>query len=286
MQDRLGGALYLIHRMIPVLPLHGLQTDRNGRLICTCANPACGSPGKHPIANLTPSGVSDATTDELTIRTWFKTAPLANLGLATGVTVVLDVDPRHGGDDSLNAVEAKYGQLPMTVRTLTGGGGQHIFLLAPDGKTIRNSAGRLAPGLDIRGAGGYVVAPPSLHASGQHYSWSDDHHPDHIMPAPMPDWLVQALTQSVDDGTVRDPSAWRQLVAEGVCEGARNTAVTRLSGHLLRRYVDAEVAHELVQAWNSTRCQPPLQPEEVTKIVGSIARKELRRREARNAITP
>lgn len=151
------------------------------------------------------------------------------------------------------------GPLPATTRTITGGGGQHIFFRAPVGVRIKNSVGDnsgLAPGLDVKSIGGYIVAPPSLHASGYRYAWSVDHHPDEVRPAPMPDWLVQALDVPKDVGPARDPSVWRHLVAEGVVEGSRNTAVSRLTGHLLRRYVDAEVAHELVQAWNVARCRP------------------------------
>ena len=285
MSDRLDAALYLVSRGAKVFPLHSMRPDSTGRLICTCGNPTCEDAGKHPLAKLAPRGVSSATTHEHIVRHWFTTAPFANVGLATGPTVALDVDPRHGGDASLEALEAQHGALPETTRAITGSGGQHILFRAPTGLEIRNSAGRLAPGLDVRGAGGYIVAPPSLHASGRHYAWSVDHHPDEVPPAPMPDWLVQALAQPAGDGSARDPSVWRELVAQGVTEGGRNNAVSRLTGHLLRRWVDAEVTHELVQGWNLARCRPPLSPEEVTKIVGSIARKELQRREARGVIT-
>ena len=288
MSDRLDAALYLVSRGAKVFPLHGMRQDSAGRLICTCGNPACEDAGKHPLSKLAPSGVNNATTHEHIVRHWFTTAPFANVGLATGKTVVVDVDPRHGGDASLEALEAQHGPLPETTRTITGSGGQHIFFRPPEGVRIKNSVGGnggLAPGLDIKSTGGYVVAPPSLHASGRHYAWSVDHHPDEVSPAPMPTWLVQALAQTGGDGSARDPSMWRDLVANGVSEGGRNTAVSRLSGHLLRRWVDAEVTHELVQAWNEVRCRPPLSPEEVTKIVGSIARKELQRREARGGIS-
>lgn len=285
MQDRLNGALYLIHRRVPVFPLHGLRPVSDGRLVCTCGNPACDSAGKHPLADLAPRGLTNATTDEVAVRNWFTVAPFANIGMATGVIVVLDVDPRHGGDDSLRALEAKHGLLPITTRAHTGGGGQHIFFRAPEGEEIRNSAGRLAPGLDVRGVGGYVVAPPSLHASGQHYVWSPDHHPDQVSPTQMPEWLVQALAHPRDRGSPQNSSNLHRLIADGVAEGGRNTAVSRLTGHLLRRWVDPQVVHELVQAWNIVQCRPPLSPDEVTKIVGSIARKEFKRREARGVIT-
>ncbi|MCJ2044406.1 bifunctional DNA primase/polymerase [Methylobacterium sp. J-078] len=284
MSDRLDAALYLASRGGRVFPLHGMRAAADGSLVCTCGVRDCGDAGKHPMAKLAPRGLNSATNEEKVVRRWFTVAPFANLGLATGSTIVLDVDPRHGGDDSLRALEAEHGPLPETCRSITGGGGEHIFFRPPAGVEIRNSAGDnggLAPGLDIRGTGGYIVAPSSLHRSGRPYEWSVDHHPDEVVPAPMPDWMVRALTQP-SLGAARSPAEWRRFVAEGVSDGGRNTAVSRLTGHLLRRFVDPEVAHELVQAWNATRCSPPLRPEEVTKTVGSIARKELKRREARN----
>lgn len=282
--SRLDAALYLAARGGRVFPLHGVRPGPDGRLTCTCGKVGCKDAGKHPFGRLAPNGLSNATNREQIIRHWFTAEPLANVGLATGNAVVLDVDPRHGGDASLAALEAEHGALPPTVRALTGGGGEHIFFRPPAGMEIRNSAGDsggLAPGLDIRGAGGYVVAPPSLHLSGRTYEWSVDHHPDEVTAADMPAWLVALLVQPAA-GVGRAPSEWRQLVAEGVENGGRNTAVTRLSGHLLRRYVDPEVTHELLQAWNMARCRPPLDPEEVTKTFASIARKELKRREATN----
>lgn len=281
---RLDAALYLAARGGRVFPLHGVRPGPDGRLACTCGKAGCRDAGKHPFGRLAPNGLSNATNREHIIRHWFTAEPCANVGLATGNAVVLDVDPRHGGDASLAALEAEHGALPPTVRALTGGGGEHIFFRPPAGMEIRNSAGDsggLAPGLDIRGAGGYVVAPPSLHLSGRSYEWSVDHHPDEVTAAEMPTWLVAMLAQPAS-GAGRAPSEWRQLVAEGVENGGRNTAVTRLSGHLLRRYVDPEVTHELLQAWNMARCRPPLDPEEVTKAFASIARKELKRREAAN----
>ena len=286
MSARLDAALYLVNRGAKVFPLHGMRQDSTGRLICTCGKTACDDAGKHPLSKLAPSGVNNATTHEHIVRHWFTTAPFANVGLATGKTVVVDVDPRHGGDASLEALEAQHGPLPETTRAITGSGGQHIFFRPPEGVRIKNSTGTLAPGLDIKSVGGYVVAPPSLHASGRHYAWSVDHHPDEVPPAAMPAWLVQALAQTSGSGSAQDPSVWRRLAAEGVSEGGRNIAVARLGGHLMRRWVDAEVTHELLQAWNEARCRPPLTPEEVTKIVGSIARKELQRREGCGVIAP
>lgn len=282
MSATLDSALYLAARGGRVFPLHSIRCDSAGRSVCTCGDPACTQPGKHPIGALVPNGVTNATTNLQTVERLFNRAPYANVGLATGRTVVLDVDPRHGGDASLEALEAQHGPLPETTRALTGGGGWHVLFRAPAGVEIRNSAGKLAPGLDVRGTGGYVVAPPSLHASGRRYEWSVDHHPDEVPPAEMPAWLVTVLAEPAGGGAARTTSDWRKLVAEGVPEGGRNPAVAALTGHLLRRYVDPVVVYELIHAWNATRCQPPLDAAEVDKVVLSITRREMKRQEARN----
>jgi hypothetical protein len=81
-------------------------------------------------------------------------------------------------------------------------------------------------------------------------------------------------------GSVAAPaSAWRELVTNGVTEGARNHSVARLTGHLLRRYVDPRVALELIRAWNAARCRPPLTDKEIQQIVNSVAGRELKRRQ-------
>src|SRR5262249_61762367 len=89
----------------------------------------------------------------------------ANIAMRTGVTrTVLDVDLATGGRESLARLEAQYGPLPVTAKVLTGGGGEHYHFARVPG--LRNSAGKIAPGLDIRGEGGYVLLPPSTHISG------------------------------------------------------------------------------------------------------------------------
>jgi bifunctional DNA primase/polymerase-like protein/primase-like protein len=280
---RLSEALHLVGLGLSVFPLQGMRINRTGALVCTCGSPKCEHPGKHPLPRLAPNGLKNATTCADIVERWFTQATLANIGMATGPVIVLDVDPRHGGDESLHQLEAEHGPLPLTWRVFTGGGGEHIFFLPPEGIEIRNSAGLLGPGLDIRGVGGYVVAPSSLHASGRTYEWCVDHHPDETPLAPMPDWMVAALARP-QAGAARPASDWRRLISEGVTNGSRNDAVTRLTGHLLRRFVDPEIVHELVQAWNLARCTPPLQSVEVTKAVASIARKELKRREVRDGV--
>ncbi len=121
---------------------------------------------------------------------WLDT-PNANIGVATGARSgiwVLDVDPQHGGGEPLNALVEQYGDLPSTVSVQTPNGGTHFWWRWPEsGPEIRNSAGRVGPGIDVRGEGGYIVAPPSILSDGRRYRWIRG--TTEIVPAP--DWLVE-----------------------------------------------------------------------------------------------
>ena len=137
---------------------------------------------------------------EAQIHRWLEQHPDANLAVVTGAVsglVVLDVDPRHGGTASLEAWEREHGALPATVESRTGGGGRHLYFAHP-GRTVRNRVG-LAPGLDLRGDGGVIVVPPSIHPSGKAYRWVRGHGPDDLDPAAMPDWLVSVALESDPD---------------------------------------------------------------------------------------
>ena len=138
---------------------------------------------KHPHGPSAPNGLLDASIESWQIKLWWQRAPLANLGVRTDKLVVVDVDPRHGGDESFAALVREHGEMPLTWRALTGGGGEHILFAAPDGVEISNVVAEqmaeppLGPGVDIRALHGYIVAPPSVHVSGRPYAWSVDHHP-------------------------------------------------------------------------------------------------------------
>jgi hypothetical protein len=270
-------ALDYARRGLPVFPLWTvLPSLAGGTHICGCGRYPCKDAGKHPMARLAPHGFKDATTDVDLIKHWWTSAPNANIGLATGgrSCIVLDVDPRHDGDRTLVKLEQQHGLLPNTWRALTGGGGTHVYFMAD--AEVRNSAGKIGPGLDVRGDGGYVVAPPSLHISGNRYTWQSP--PDAIALAPLPTWLL--ATAQAPNKAATPVGNWRELVKHGVGEGRRNDAVARLAGHLLRRYVDPLVTLDLMISWNITHCRPPLEQDEVVRIVDSIATKELKRREA------
>ena len=172
-------ALAYARRGWPVFPVHGIVGGR-----CSCRR-ECSSLGKHPLLR---RGLREATTDQRVIKEWWAHWPFANIAVATGDVVVIDIDlPR--GLTSLSLTP----DLPRTLTSLTGGGGVHLFYSA--NRELRNHASRLPglhhdlPGIDLRATGGYVVVPPSNHISGARYEWLDERTPI----APAPDWLREPL---------------------------------------------------------------------------------------------
>jgi hypothetical protein len=226
---------------------------------------------------LLPQWPERATTVAATISEWWSRWPTAGIGIATGAAsgvIVVDIDPRHGGDDTFAALERANGEAPPTWRCLTPGG-LHLYFRHPGGH-VGNRAG-LWPGVDLRGDGGYVVAPPTMLADGRGYCWEAGHGPHELAASNAPTWLLERLHQE-GATTPRSPGFWRQLVTDGVDEGGRNQAIAQLAGTLLRRRVDPYVTCELILAWNARRCRPPLPEQEVLRVLDSIARKEAMRR--------
>jgi hypothetical protein len=203
------------------------------------------------------------------VAEWFRRWPDANIGIVTGEIsnlVVIDIDPKHGGDESLEHLQQRFGSLPPTVEAMTGGGGRHLYFAHP-AVLVRNRAG-LAQGIDLRGDGGYVVAPPSVHPCGRRYAWTPGRSPQDISLAPLPRWLIGAV--GIRAG--RTLADWQRLVRVGVPQGQRNTTIASLTGHLLWHGVDPAVSLELLLAWNRMRCRPPLADAEVAQVVENIVR--------------
>jgi hypothetical protein len=224
---------------------------------------------------LTSHGLNDATTQPATIERWWRRWPDANVAIRTGAIsrlVVLDIDG-EGGAESLRALERDHGPLPCTASVVTPGGGQHFYFKHP-GTAVPSSAEKLAAGVDTRGEGGYVVAPPSIGETGRRYE------PDERSPlAPTPGWLLELLGEHGTNRARTPSSEWLAIMRDGVPDGQRNDRLTRLVGHLLRRYVDVDLVAELAYLVNAQRCKPPLPAQEVDRIIDSIATRELRRRE-------
>lgn len=201
-------------------------------------------------------GLYDAVKDPEHIKHWYTNGySRCNIGIRMGAisgVVALDVDPAHGGAETLAALEEKHGKLPVTPKVITGTGGNHYFFAHP-GIEISNSQGEvkkqkngtikvtgLGAGLDFRGDGGYVVAAPSVHPNGNTYHWSTEA-PLSLPFAPMPLWMVEILTKQVD---VSDTSSVQResgaVQTNGQDEnvypkGTRHAAMVSLAGTMRKR---------------------------------------------------
>lgn len=252
-----------------VFPLHTPRPD----VRCSCRKATCQNIGKHP---RTEHGVSDATIDPDRIATWWGMWPDANIGIACGPSglVVIDIDPRHGGDESLADMKKKHGRDTFqTVSSHTGGGGEHYIYAQPAGIPIGNVSssekftGPLGPGVDVRAAGGYIVAPPSLHASGTFYEWYEGESPTDREPQRLPLPLIDALETRSPDRSDAPPVSASAILA-GVPEGNRDWSLFQLASKL--RYADVPIdwAFDLVEA-AAAACTPPFDRTEARKKVVS-----------------
>lgn len=225
--------------------------------------------GKNP---LTEHGCNDATTDIEQIKAWWSRWPNANIGIATGAPlVVLDVDINHDrgkyGDESLEALVREYGSLPETWLCLTGGGGLHYYFYCDDPAITIGSD--ITPGLDFRGRGGYVVAPPSLHPSGNRYEWEASSDPaDGAAPAIISGWLLELIKGKA---TTVKPT---YEVPEAVIEGGRNQEMFRMACSFRGKGLTVEEITAAVMKINETRCKPPLTEKEIQTICMSVGRYE------------
>ncbi len=223
---------------------------------------------------LTDNGFHDATTDEATIRKWWRTNPRANIGMPTGTasgTFVLDIDPRNGGEAGLNDLESRYAKLPDTTEGLTAGGGRHLFIRHP-GNHVPCSQGELGPGVDVKGDGGYVVLSPSVHPNGNAYAWRDVRAIDEVSPVECPAWLVKLVCE--DAATPNAPAKGDGDDGNPIPDGQRNNTLARLAGGMRRQGMSRDEIFAAIQVTNQTRCRPPLPDAEVKRIATSVARYE------------
>ena len=263
----LEAALGYARRSWPVSPLYSV--DPGGR--CSCRKQDCARPGKHP---RTRNGLKDATTDEALIREYWGSCADANIAIATGRAsglLVIDIDPRHGGDESLEELNRLCGgALPHTVESLTGGGGRHVFFQQPDQEIhCSTNVGGLM-GIDVRADGGYIVAPPSLHKSQRRYEWEASSHPEDAPLASPPPELLALVMRGASSEAGQTGS---KTLAEPVRQGSRNSTLTSVAGSLRRRGADAGTILAALTEINARRCAPPLSAAEVESIANSIARR-------------
>jgi hypothetical protein len=203
------------------------------------------------------------------IQKLWRENPRANIGVPCGAHFwVLDIDPRHGGHEALAALEDAHGEIPETLTAKTPSGGVHYYFHpSPD---ARNSAGKVGPGIDVRGHGGYVCVEGSR-VNGSGYSFQDwDPLTDGVPQISVaPKWLTDRAF-----GAGR-PKKDTPDAAGGVVEGRRNDFLSREAGKLRRTGQSAAVIEAALQKINLERCSPPLAEREVANIAKSIGRYEL-----------
>jgi len=235
----IDAALTYAARGWPVFPTHHPITSRRGPVACSCGHADCTSIGKHP---RTKEGLKNATLDVKQIQEWWNRWPQAGVAIRTGTAsglVVVDIDPEHGGDDSLTALRSEHGPLPIGRTVRTGSGGTHLYFRHP-GPALPNTAGRLGPGLDTRADGGYVIAPPSRHRSGGTYKVTGH---GQVIPD-LPTWVLRALQPplpkpSPERPTPENATAWARAAVDGELErlrhapeGTRNDTLNRVAYRL------------------------------------------------------
>lgn len=227
---------------------------------------------KKPLVDGWPQQASSNVDD---IRRMFAQYPGANIGIATGSgsgIVVLDVDAGHGGEESLLNLVHEHGRLPDTPESLTGGGGRHIIFNHP-GVMIRNSAGKLGPGLDIRGDGGYIVAPPSIHPNGNSYLWEETSKPSKTPVAYPPKWLLEILLANESRRNGNEHHEPLDLEEDDIIpDGQRNDTLASLAGTMRRRGFTTDAIYAALWSENNERCRPPLSADEVLAIAKSVSK--------------
>jgi len=254
----LDAALRYAEKGWRVFPLHNPTADG-----CTCEDRDCKSIGKHP---RTATGSHSASTNQKIIRAWWERWPDANIAIATGPgsgIIALDVDGEKG-QASLKAL----GEIPDTLRVLTGRTGAsgertgfHLYFVCPAGVTLSNQPGLLGVGLDIRAAGAYIVAPPSLHTSGLYYEWDNEQSPIANLPA--------AITDKATKLTASLPPAFRNRQLH---QGERNDVLFRRACAWRRQGASQADLELRLFAENRNRCRPPLDRSEVATIAAKAAK--------------
>lgn len=254
--------------------LHQVKRMMKRKLACfPVERPRPGEPGsgKKP---LTRRGFKDAVKDYKAFKALCSQYPEFNIGIATGEVssvVVLDIDPRNGGHDTLEAFEKQHGKLPPTWTCRTGGGGTHIFFRAANFPIPKDNAGRLiGPGVDFLGEGAYAVAAPSLHESGQAYEWVDGLAPWECKLARLPRKIRRHIKAAIDK---KAPKGKSKPVGEepvtSVTEGTRNTTFFQKASRMRHIGMSEDEILDALTAINAKQGDPPLEPEEIAKIAAS-----------------
>jgi hypothetical protein len=216
-----------------------------------------------------------ATTDESQIRRWWAQWPQANIGGAMAGFLAVDVDPRHGGDTAFEALNMVEGFTETALSQTWSDGAHHVYRLPPD-TSLGNSVGKVAPGIDIRSGGGFIVLPGST-IEGRAYRWAND-----LKPAIAPQWLMghckaarlkganagKRLMEE-DETAIRLAATWLMRCAPDAVEGHRDQTAYENALILFDKGVTNRTAHEMMLEWNQERCFPPLDESVIAQKVNS-----------------
>ena len=245
------------------LPVYGLRED--GR--CACKNPACGTPGKHPVVS---GWQRAATTDEDKLAEWFDGTE-HNVGVALGeASGIIDIE---WDDESGKATAERYGLTSIETPTYTSHRSEHrIFKF--DSRLPAQAVIKVG-GLEIRIGGGsrgsQSVFPPSVHASGVRYRWKYGFSPDEVDVAPIPDAFLQAIVNAGGETSLSKRPA-SEILHKGAGEGERNSEMCRYISRACIQMLDPHDPREqqdtlaMARAINQTMCRPPLDDKEITSI--------------------
>lgn len=268
MIENLKVALSYAERGFHVFPVHSIF---NGR--CTCNKENCTSPGKHPIPA---KGFNAATRDTIQIKKWWSKRPNANIGVRTGKEsniLVIDIDISKGdGEASLKEMIKEIGELPPTLEQKTGSGGHHLIYEYPSEHKIKTLAG-IEENIDIRNDGGYIVAPPSTHISGNKYEWINT---NPILK------LSESWIKRLEEGKrekkypstkdkKNDKRSLKNTKKDKFFEGSRNDAIFKYGIGLLHNDSDESRRWEKIRKFNEENCNPPLDETELKQIANSIS---------------
>lgn len=220
-------------------------------------------------------GAKGASNSADQVEKWWTDRPNANIGIATGevngiVVIDVDVDNEKGLDGAITlaSAEKEYGKLPDTWTVNTPRGGYHLYFKYPAGKAIsigtdifNNTHG---PGIDYRGNGGLVVAPPSMHPDvKKRYEWDVERNPRTMGIADLPEKWVSILAKSEKD------MSERFILPDIIDDGSRNKTLFHYACSLRGKGEKASIIMDSLKHVNATQCRPPVDDEELQSIFDS-----------------
>jgi hypothetical protein len=295
---KLLAALASITEGIPVLAVWGVADG-----MCDCPKGSeCRTPGKHPCPRFAPHGVHSATLDKALVRMWYAKDPRINFGQAMGGDlnlVCIDIDPRNGGSESYFDLVQHYGEdaFPETREKTTGGNGWHkLYRLSKPITGNGEVKAKLAPGIDVKGAGGMIVAPLGDHVSGRTYGHDTGRE---IALAPV--WMEERIIKAVEAESAPEPIKFQADKGRASAstaggrhfpKGERNDGLRDVAcGRWIYGFAaDAHALFEQVREVRDTRCEhvpgdPPPTDAEVWDLTLRTVRKYARGESQRQGMT-